>query len=38
MFNFNPKTSAQKVPISSSWYNFFGANVSDFYRHFTNKN
>ena len=30
MFNFNPKTSIQKYPIFSSWYNFFIANVPDF--------
>ena len=38
MFNFNPKISIQKYPISNRWYNFFSANVSDFYRHFTAKN
>ena len=35
MLNFNPKTSIQKYPIFYSWYNFFNANVSDFYRYFT---
>ena len=32
MLNFDQKTSIQKYPIFCSWYNCFGANVSDFYR------
>ena len=38
MLNFNPKTSIWKYPIFCSWYNFFNANVSDFYTYFTIKN
>ena len=37
MFNFSPKTSIQKYPICSCWYNVFSTNVSDFYRYFTAK-
>ena len=38
MFSFNPKTSIQKYLIFYSWYNFFSANVSDFYMYCTAKN
>ena len=38
IFNFNPKTSIRKYPIFWSWYNFFSANVSDFYAYFSAKN
>ena len=38
MVNFHSKTCSQKYPISSSWYNFFNTNVSDFYCLFTAKN
>ena len=37
MFNFNLKTSIRKYPIFCSCYNFFCANVSDFYTHFNIK-
>ena len=38
MPNYNPKTSIQKYLTFSSLYNFFSANVSDFYTYFIAKN
>ena len=38
MHNFDLKTSIRKYPIFCSRYNFFSANVSDFYMFFTSKN
>ena len=35
MFKCNSKMRIRKYPISISWYNFFSANVSDFYFYFT---
>jgi hypothetical protein len=37
MLTFNLKTSVFKYLIFSGWYNFFRANVSDFYTYFTYK-
>ena len=39
MFSIDPKTSIRKYLIFCSFYNFFSANVSDFYTYyFTIKN
>jgi hypothetical protein len=38
MLKFDIRMSIRKYPISCSWYNFFSANVSDFYTYFTAKN
>ena len=38
MLSLNPKISIRKYPIFCSWYNFFSANVSDFYRYSTANN
>lgn len=37
MFSINPKMRIQKYPIFCTWYNFFNADVSDFYKYFTAK-
>ena len=38
MFSFTLTMFLQKYSISSSWYNIFGAKVSDFYGQLTTKN
>jgi hypothetical protein len=38
IIKFNPKPSIQKYPIFCSWYNYFNANVSEFYTYLPTKN
>ena len=37
MFNSDSRTDIRKYTIFCNWYNYFSANVSDFYTYFTAK-